>query len=120
VVPIEKTLPPLLRELEGKTDFIIVLSQMEGAKSEELLRRFPAVDLVIQGFGNRELEQPKRISRGFFVAPGDRGQFVGVIRLEKTPGGALELRKSELVPVLEIEEDGKAMDIIKNYYRKRK
>ncbi|MHB9029266.1 MAG: bifunctional UDP-sugar hydrolase/5'-nucleotidase [Candidatus Latescibacterota bacterium] len=120
VVPFEKALPPLLKELEGKTDFIVVLSQMEVAKSEQLLRLFPSVDLVIQGYGNRELETPKRISRGFLVAPGDRGQFVGVIRLEKTPGGSAGLKKSELVPVLEIEEDRKAMDIIRNYYRKRK
>ena len=119
-LPWETALSSVLKEMEGKTDFIIVLSQMENSSSEDLLRRFPSVDLLIQGFSNRELKEPKRISRGFFVAPGDRGQFVGVIRMEKTPGGALGLKKSELIPVLDIKEDKKAMDIIKEYYRKRK
>jgi 2',3'-cyclic-nucleotide 2'-phosphodiesterase (5'-nucleotidase family) len=120
VTPYSRALPPILKELEKKADFIVVLSQMEMTRSEELLRVFPSVALVIQGYGNRELEKPKRIGRGFLAAPSDRGQFVGVIRLGKTPGGAVDLQKSELVPVLEIEGDRKALDIIKNYYQKRK
>ncbi len=120
VIPAEQALAPVLSELRGKADFIVVLSHMEPARSEQLLERFPELDLVIQGYGNRELEKPKKVSRGFFAAPGDRGQFVGVIRLEKNGVRAPVLKRGELIPVLDIPEDKKAMDMVKQYYRTRK
>lgn len=118
--PVEQALGPILAELRGKVDFIIVLSHMEPGRSERLLERFPGVDLVIQGYGNRELEKPKPVARGFLAAPGDRGQYVGLIRLEKNGGGASVLKRGELIPVLDIDQDKKAMGLVKEYYRKRK
>ncbi len=120
VLPWERELKSVLNELKGKADFIVVLSQMDRPDNEKLLKSFPGVDVVIQSYGNREFKQPVRISNGYLVMPGDRGQFVGVMRLEKTDGGKLLLKKSELTPVLDIPQDGKAMDVIREYLRKRK
>lgn len=120
VLPWERELRSVLDEMKGKADFIVVLSQMDRPANETLLKSFPGVDLVVQSFGNRELKQPVRVSNGYLVMPGDRGQFVGVIRLEKAGGGKLLLKKSELVPVLDIPQDKKAMDMVREYYRKRK
>lgn len=120
ILPWEHELRDVLAEMEGKADFIVVLSQMSRQDNAKLLESFPSVDLVIQGLGNAHFEQPIPVSGGYLVAPGDRGQFVGIVRFEKTGGGPLILRKSELSPVLDIAQDHDAMKIVREYYRKRK
>jgi 2',3'-cyclic-nucleotide 2'-phosphodiesterase (5'-nucleotidase family) len=120
ILPIESTLKSIMTELAPKADFIISLSQMNTDSNKKLLKTFPQIDLVIEGYGNVRIEQPLPSSQGFIVSPGDRGQFVGLITLEKTNNGRLVVKKSEMNPVLEIEPDPKAMEIVKNYYRTRK
>ena len=120
ILPWERELRSVLEEMKGKADFVVVLSQMDRPGNETLLKMFPSVDLVIQGNGNKELKQPVQLSGGYLVMPGDRGQFVGMIRLERAKGGKLLLKKAELTPVLDIPQDKKAMDMVREYYRKRK
>jgi len=120
VLPLDTALKPLIDEVAPKVSFIIALSQMNTESNEKLLKRFPQIDLVIEGYGNNRVEQPLSFSQGFVVAPGDRGQFVGLITLDKTKNGRTVVKRSEMFPVLEIQADAKAMELVKNYYRSRK
>lgn len=120
ILPWERELKSVLDEMKGKADFIVVLSHMDRPGNEALLKNFPLVDLVVQGNGDHELKQPVKISGGYLVMPGDRGHFVGVVRFDKSGGGRAVLKKSELMPVLDIPQDDKAMETVKAYYRKRK
>jgi 2',3'-cyclic-nucleotide 2'-phosphodiesterase (5'-nucleotidase family) len=119
-LPLEATVKPLLEEIAPKVDFIIALSQMNTGANEKLLKSFPQIDLVIEGYGNNRLERPLPSSQGFVVAPGDRGQFVGLATFEKQKNSRAVLKRTEMLPVLEIEADEMAMDIVKSYYRNRK
>ena len=120
ILPLDATVKPLLEEIAPKADFIIALSQMNTEANEKLLKSYPQIDLVIEGYGNNKLERPLPSSHGFVVAPGDRGQFVGLATFEKPKNGRAVLKRSEMLPVLEIPADEKAMDIVKSYYRNRK
>ena len=117
VLPLETALKPVIVAMEGKTDFIIVLSQMDTPNNEKLLRTYPSIDLVIEGYGNRSLETPLSVSRGYIVSPGGRGQFVGLIALEKNRSASIAVKRAELIQVLDIPADKHANDIVRAYYR---
>jgi 2',3'-cyclic-nucleotide 2'-phosphodiesterase (5'-nucleotidase family) len=126
VLPLDKALKPVLAAMEGKTDCIVVLSQMDTPDNEKLLRMYPSIDLVIEGYGNRALEKPlsvaasrerKNVSSGYIVSPGGRGQYVGLITLEKNGSSPPDMKRSELFEVLDIPADKRANDIIRAYYR---
>lgn len=110
----------LFDSLARRTDFIVVLAQTEPGTGERLLRMFPAIDLVIDGFGSQEMEAPKAAGRGFLVAPGGRGQFVGLVTLTKKPGAAAVVRRSELIPVIGLPEDRTAAAIAGEHFGTRR
>jgi 2',3'-cyclic-nucleotide 2'-phosphodiesterase (5'-nucleotidase family) len=118
VIPLDKALKPVLESMEGATDFIVALSQMERTENEKLLAAYPTIDLVIEGYGNKALDAPLRIAKGYIVCPGSRGQYVGLVALEKTGAAPVKLGSSELFEVLDIPADTKADAIVRAYYRK--
>jgi len=120
LLPVHQALAPAIETLAREVQFIIVLSHMTTDSNRQLLIDFPRIDLVIQGYSNERLEKPLQPSRGFLVAPGAQGQFVGLITLSKNDRGELEIKRAELIPVLDFMEDGKAADIVAQYYRNMK
>ncbi len=90
---------------------------MDEQADAKLLATFPAIDLVIEGFGNKALEKPLRSGRGLIAAPGSRGQYVGLLTLEREESSAARVTRSELIEVLDIPADKKADEIIRAYYR---
>jgi len=120
LLPVRQTLASAVETLSREVQFIVVLSHMETDSNKQLLVDFPRIDLVIQGYGNERLETPLQPSRGFLAAPGARGQFVGLITLSKNDRGELALKRSELLPVLDFQEDKKAAEIVSYYYRNMK
>ena len=119
ILPINDTLKGILSDISSECDFIIVLSQMSLNSNEALLQRFPEVDLIIEGYGNKKYDPPVTTPNGIIVSPGTYGEFVGLITVEKSSGN-ITIKRSELIPVLGIPEDKKAHKIAVEYYQKRK
>ena len=120
ILPVKESLEPVIAKLTQEAHFIVVLSHMASEANTQLLKDYPLIDLVIQGYGNKRLKTPEQPSRGFLVAPGSRGQFVGLITLSKTDNGNLMLRRSEMLPVLDYQEDKNAAEIVSHYYKNMK
>ncbi len=120
ILPLKQALDPIIAKMKGAVDFIVVLSQMDEKADARLLAEYPAIDLVIEGSGNKALEKPASSGRGYVAAPGSRGQYVGLLTLERDGASPVKLTRSELVEVLDIPADRKADDIIRAYYRNAK
>ena len=120
ILPVSESLEPVIAKLTQEAHFIVVLSHMTTETNTQLLKDYPLIDLVIQGYGNKRLKTPEQPSCGFLVAPGSRGQFVGLITLEKSASGNLSLKRSEMLPVLDFKEDKKAAEIVTYYYKNMK
>lgn len=114
VLPLEKALPPALDAL-ADCDWIVVLSQMVPEANSALLARYPAVDLVIQGYGNQRTAEPVVTRDGVIVAPGADGAFVGTIVLRKN-GGIAAVERVDWAPVLDVRMPKKAAELVKDYY----
>ncbi len=105
-----------LSDLRQRCDFIIVLSQLNGEKSREFLAAHFSIDLLIQGWGNEKLDPPEQTHNGIIAAPGGRRQQVGVIELERTRDNGVTIIRHEFKPVLDIPEDKKAQELVREYY----
>jgi len=110
-------LKSVLPGVSKKSDFIVVLSQMDLKTNKNIIKDFPEIDLIVQEYGNTQFDPPVQLKEGVIVAPGSKGNFVGLITLKKTKG-EIEIKRSELIPVLNITEDNKANKIIHDYYKK--
>ncbi|MFC1561325.1 NAD(+) synthase [Candidatus Latescibacterota bacterium] len=86
-LPKTDVLEHTLLEISPKCDFIIVLSQLSPDENKKILEHFPKIDLIIEGYGNEKYDPPIVIPQGIIVSPGSRGQFVGMITLEKSKTG---------------------------------
>jgi len=117
VLPPSVILKSVLSDVSKESDFIVVLSQMDLKTNKKILKDFPAIDLIVQEYGNTQFDPPVQLKKGVIVAPGSKGNFVGLITLKKSKG-EIEIKRSELIPVLNIIEDKKASKIIHDYYKK--
>jgi len=119
LLPVRESLGRIIGGMARESDFVIVLSQLSREENAALLKTFPSIDLIVQGFGNAKYEEPVVLPWGIIVSPGVYGEFVGSITLAKTDGKVTVVR-SELIPVLGWPADKKAEKIVVEYYRNRK
>jgi hypothetical protein len=92
---------------------------MSFESNTSLLRRFPGIDLIVEGYGNKKYDPAVVTSDGVIVSPGGGGEHVGLITLDKSNGN-VTVKRSELIPVLDIPEDKQAHTIVRHYYDNRK
>jgi len=119
LLPVRESLGSVLDEMSRGSDFVVVLSQLSRESNAALLKTFPLIDLIVQGFGNAKYDEPVVLPEGIIVSPGIYGEFVGLMTLVKIGGKATVVR-SELIPVLGYPADEKAEKIVVEYYRNRK
>ena len=87
----KKTLEPLLQQLEGdeSPDLIVLLTHMSRDRSLALLK-LEGVDIIINGHIENENSlidmQPVEQNGKIFVQPGPRGQKLGELRVQISPG----------------------------------
>ena len=121
LLSLDSSLKPVIEKLAGEVDFIVALSHMASEGNQKLLARYPQIDLVVQGYGNECFKSPVQTPHGILVAPGQRGQFIGLITLMKTGKDSKPVvKRASLIPVLELQEDEKAREIIVEQYNAMK
>ena len=117
LLPLDRSLRPALDKLTKEADFIVALSHMPSEGNKKLLQNYPQIDLVVQGYGNECFKKPVQTPDGILVAPGQRGQFVGLITIMKTGKKSKPIiKRTSLIPILNIPEDKEARKIIRENY----
>lgn len=119
LLPPEEALGGIIGEMDAASDFIVVLSQMHPDTNRMLLEKFPAIDVIVEGYGNQTYDSPVVLPEGVIVSPGTYGEKVGLITMKKN-GATSRAVRSRLIPVKDIPEDPRAHKIVVEYYRKRK
>ncbi|MBA7678989.1 hypothetical protein ES703_87270 [subsurface metagenome] len=115
-LPKTDVLEHTLSDISSKCDFIIVLSQFSPDENKKILENFPKIDLIIEGYGNKKHDPPLVTPQGILVSPGSRGQFVGMITLDKSKSGKISIKHNKFLPVLNFPEDKEAHRIVMEYY----
>ncbi|MBN2581501.1 MAG: hypothetical protein JXL80_00425 [Planctomycetes bacterium] len=75
----------VLAELEGKVDYIVLLSQQDKSLDCKLAYEFPQINLIVGGHDEKLITKPIRIGHTLVVNAGVAGDFVGIVRLGIDP-----------------------------------
>ncbi len=83
--PVE-SLKPLIGDLVGKTDFLILLSHAEIEESVEIAAACPEFDLIISG---HKVDRPdlyiEKVDNTYVIPVGEKGKYLGKITLKLKP-----------------------------------
>ncbi|MDD5773885.1 MAG: multiheme c-type cytochrome [bacterium] len=71
--------------LQGKVDFIIVLSRLASDENAKLAESVDGIDLIIGGLDFKPNEEALKIRKTLLVQAGVKGHYVGRITLSKKP-----------------------------------
>ncbi|MFC1490640.1 hypothetical protein ACFL6K_05465 [Candidatus Latescibacterota bacterium] len=115
ILPMDGVVSSAISEISETCDFIIVLSNLSHEANIELSDKFAGIDLIVEGYGNSRYGKPIETSNSVIVSPGNRGQFVGLITLDKQDSGKISVKHHELIPVLDMPEDKAASELIMEY-----
>lgn len=90
----QEALPPLLAELEKKTDLIIVLSSLAMTENENIALNFPSVRIIFSAVtGNRNVPI-RQENEALLTQTMDRGRYLGYLFLQNPQMGKWQERSS--------------------------
>ena len=108
----------VLREHQKHWDFVIVLSHCGIAVDRRIADRFPQLGLIVGGHDHKVLEQPEVRSGVPIVQAGDRGRFLGEVRVELARGKRPSVT-GRLIPITSATaEDAAVRDLLAPYLDK--
>lgn len=88
----------VLAEHRGDWDFIVVLSHCGINVDKTIADKFPQVGLIVGGHDHIALEQPVVVGGVPIVQAGDRGRFLGQVRVEIQKGAKAKVT-GKLIPI---------------------
>jgi 2',3'-cyclic-nucleotide 2'-phosphodiesterase (5'-nucleotidase family) len=107
----ESELEKVLKEINGKADYVILLSQESPEKNITLLNKFKSISVIVEDCTNKKYDNPVIEGGGVIVSPGKYGRFVGILKVLKS-GKGVKVKSHEFIKVLDIPQDKDAMKLI--------
>jgi Cytochrome c554 and c-prime len=96
--PAVAALDRALGQLEGKVDFLVLLSHQDKYLDRELAIKFPQINLIIGGHDEEMLPSPIRIGRTLICNAGILGERLGVVYLAVNPDRHVRVLGHEFMP----------------------
>jgi 5'-nucleotidase/UDP-sugar diphosphatase len=94
----KEKLRSVLKEISGKADRIILLSHAGYDEDIPLALEFPAIDLIVGGHSQTELQEPKAVGKTLILQAGFNGNVVGRLDLVFS-GKEILSSKNKLIPL---------------------
>ncbi|MEJ2032750.1 MAG: UshA-like (seleno)protein [Deltaproteobacteria bacterium] len=82
ILPWREALPAVVTELEPKTDFIILLADIDRQQIEEITATLPAINLIIQTRGNGTNQPPELVHQSLICRTAKQGKYLGMLSLD--------------------------------------
>jgi len=113
--PVE-ALRPLVKDLRGSVDLIVLLSHAPLEESIEIAKLFPEIGLIITGHGIDEPENTVTyINNTLIVTAGTKGKHLGVVTYSMDKTG-LTRKSVSLMPLDHLQKDSQGMaSLLKEY-----
>ncbi len=86
VLPAAETLRQMLPKIRAHADYVVVIAHMNLGDMTQLATLVPGVDFMLAGHASeQQIDPPKRVGNTWLVANGDRGRFIGEMRMNFDP-----------------------------------
>lgn len=98
IQPAVEAVDSVLKELAGRVDFIVLLSQQDKYLDRELARRFPQINVIIGGHDEELIVTPIRVEQAILCNAGILSEQVGVVHLAVDPARHVRILGHEFLP----------------------
>jgi len=115
-----KSLKPVIKELNEKSDIVVLLSHSGHDIDKELAQNHNNIDLIIGGHSQTLLKEPTIISDTYVVQAGKAGYRVGIIHLEIENSKIINFKNNLILLDKKIKNHPEVMKIIDEYKNKVK
>ncbi len=110
-----KVLQELIPELRPKVGLLILISHSGFDEDREIAQKVRGIDIIVGGHSQTTLKAPAKVGETLILQPGEKGQFVGKLRLF-FKDNKLESYKNNLVALTkDIEDDPGVKELINQY-----
>ncbi|WP_411345812.1 bifunctional metallophosphatase/5'-nucleotidase [Paenibacillus sp. WLX1005] len=93
------SLQPLIRQLRGQVDLLVLMSHLGLSTDQRLAEQLPELDVILGGHSHHVLERPLQIGHTVVGAAGKFGHYMGYMSWQKdVHGNRPRLLDSGLVP----------------------
>lgn len=98
IQPAIEAVDSVLKEMAGRVDFIVLLSQQDKYLDRELARRFPQINVIIGGHDEELIASPIRVEQTILCNAGILSEQVGVVHLAIDPARHVRILGHEFLP----------------------
>lgn len=110
-----KALSPLVKQLHGKANLLVLLSHASLEESAEIAKFFPEIGLIISGHNSDEPGDAIYVNNTPVVSPGMGGKYIGVAQYSINKK-VVERKSVEVIPLDHTYKDSKEMiSLLKEY-----
>ena len=89
----------LLEYWGDKYPVIIALTHLGRENDDQLAQDVPRIDLIVGGHSHDAINPPDKVGDTVIVQAGEKGKYVGVIKLKFDKTGRIEKYESRLIPI---------------------
>ena len=101
-------------------DLVVALSHQGIDASRRLAREVPGIGVVVAGRGRKILTRPEKVAETLLVAPGEAGNILGALTLERDHRGRLRLSSDLTTLSARIPEAAWVLDLYWQYVKEAK
>lgn len=94
-----EVLPPLVKDLAGRCEFVILLSSMNAQENIEIARQLAGLNLIIEADGGNGNKNPTNVGNTLIAHSNNQGKYLGILQVNWNPSKIWQQQdqKSELV-----------------------
>lgn len=110
-----KALKPLVKQLHGKVNLMVLLSHASLEESLEIAKFFPEIGLIVSGHNIEEPSDAVYVNNTPVLSPGVKGKYIGVAQYSINKK-AVERKSVEIIPLDNKYKDSEEMiSLLKEY-----
>ena len=106
-------------EIEGKYDYLILLSHSGMEQDKYLAERFPKINLIIGGHSQSLTQPPEMINGTYIVQAGESGYRVGILQLLFVDKRMESCQNKFILLDNKVQDHPGVVKLIKEYHRER-
>jgi 2',3'-cyclic-nucleotide 2'-phosphodiesterase (5'-nucleotidase family) len=99
VVPIDESLKKLLPQAESQSDLTVLLTRMKPEEIYDIARKFPSLDVIINGDPSSEGRELERTGNTVIVEAAHLGIAVGMLDLQWDDRGRITKYSNQIIPL---------------------
>jgi len=119
IEPQEARLREILKEIEGKYDYLILLSHSGMEQDKYLARKFPQIDLIVGGHSQTLTEEPEVVNGTYIVQAGESGYRLGILKLSFIDKKIGSFRNSYILLDEKVIDHPEVVELIRAYHKER-